>query len=69
MMLASLTEGLRGSPACLAAVLLATVMASLTYMSLRDEQARAHDREQSNRDLFMQLLKSCPNAALQDKVQ
>lgn len=38
-------EALKGSPSCLAAILFACIMAVLTYLSLRNEQAEMHQRQ------------------------
>jgi len=56
----SVTEGFSGSPACLAAVLLAAMISALTYFSSRDQQARDHERAESQRDLMVEILKMCP---------
>lgn len=40
----SAIEGLKSNPSCLAAILLASLFALLTYASLQASERRAHDR-------------------------
>jgi len=56
----SVSEGFKGSPACLAAVLLAAMISALTYFSSRDQQQRDHERAESQRDLMVEILEMCP---------
>lgn len=59
-MVASVTEGLKGSPACLAAVLLAALMLGSSYFQTSAQAERVHEREESNRRLMITILEKCP---------
>jgi len=50
----TVTEGFRGNPSCLAAILLAAMMAVLTYMSFSVDKRQSHER-------FMLVLHQCFN--------
>jgi len=56
----SVAESMKGSPACLAAILLAGVMAILTYFTLREDQARSHEREMARANIIRDLITACP---------
>ncbi len=57
----TVADGLKGAnAACSAAILLAAIMAVLVYFSIKDEQARTHEREQTNRALMLEALEECP---------
>ena len=49
----SITEGLKQNPSCLAAVLLAAMMALLTFYAQQEQAQRSHDQ-------FMAALQVCP---------
>ena len=62
----SVADNMKGSPACLAAVVLAGLMAILTYFTLRDDQNRSHEREMARTNIVMKLIAACPAAKKQE---
>ena len=48
----NVTESLKGSPSCLAAILLAAMFAILTYFALVEERKEGHER-------MMKLIEVC----------
>jgi hypothetical protein len=54
----TVATNLQGS--CLAAVALAAMMAGLTYMSLREEQAQSAAHTAKRQEIILEVLRVCP---------